>query len=435
MADRSSATLQVYMNGRLVGRLHNSSQKVVSFVYDESWLQFKYRRPISLSMPLGHRVYSGQVVENYFDNLLPDSQPIRSRLQAQTGAESAHCFDLLAHIGRDCIGALQLLPEGETVDVKTVSATPVSEEDIEAVLDNLDSIPLGIAPDVDFRLSIAGAQEKTAFLFHKGSWCRPQCATPTSHLFKIPIGELGQSGIDLSDSVENEWLCQMILRAFDLPIANCEIRQFGRCKALVVDRFDRMWSEDGSWLIRLSQEDMCQALGSSGTIKYESEGGPGMQAIMDILLGSVESYHDRTIFMKSQLLFWMLAAIDGHAKNFSILHLPGGRYKLAPLYDVISAYPIISSGQFAAQRVRMAMAVQGKNRHYRWDTISRRHWHHNARKCRFSKDEMEKLINKCCSRVEEVIEQVSDCLPQSFPEAVESSIFMGLRAARDRLMR
>ena len=104
--------LQVLMNGHLVGRLSNSARGVLSFDYDQSWLDFERRRSISLSMPLTNRGYSGLIVENYFDNLLPDSQPIRNRLQARVGAESGRCFDLLARIGRDCIGALQLLPEG-----------------------------------------------------------------------------------------------------------------------------------------------------------------------------------------------------------------------------------------------------------------------------------------------------------------------------------
>ncbi|MGW8157696.1 MAG: HipA N-terminal domain-containing protein [Desulfoprunum sp.] len=101
------SVLRVLMNGRLVGWLRNSAQGVLGFQYDRSWLDFTGRRAISLSMPLAGRTYSGLVVENYFDNLLPDSQPIRNRLQARVGADSGRCFDLLARIGRDCVGALQ----------------------------------------------------------------------------------------------------------------------------------------------------------------------------------------------------------------------------------------------------------------------------------------------------------------------------------------
>ena len=384
-------------------------------------------------MPLAGRAYSGLIVENYFDNLLPDSLPLRNRLQARVGADSGRCFDLLARIGRDCVGAMQLLPEGEQVEIRSVRAQPLTEEEIAAILRNYQAMPLGIDLEADFRISLAGAQEKTALLYHEGRWCRPAGATPTSHLFKLPIGALGRSGIDLSESIENEWLCQRILQAYGMPVAHAEMLVFGGLKVLVVQRFDRRWTEDGSWLQRLPQEDMCQATGTSGHLKYESDGGPGMQRIMDILLGSLHSRDDRSTFMKAQLLFWMLAAIDGHAKNFSIFHLAGGLYHLTPLYDVISVYPLVAAGQIDRQRVSMAMAVHGKNRHYRWDMISRRHWLENARTCRFPAEEMDLIMHECCDRLEGVIEQVGGNLPRGFSERISSSIFAGMRGARDRL--
>ena len=427
------AVLQVLMNGRLVGRLRNSAHGVLSFQYDHAWLDFAGRRAISLSMPLAGRAYSGRIVENYFDNLLPDSQPLRNRLQARVGADSGRCFDLLARIGRDCVGALQLLPEGEQVDIRSVQAQPLAEEEIAAILRNYQTMPLGIDLEADFRISLAGAQEKTALLYHEGRWCRPAGATPTSHLFKLPIGKLGRSGIDLSESIENEWLCQRILQAFDMPVAPAEMMVFGGRNVLVVQRFDRRWAEDGSWLMRLPQEDLCQATGTYGQMKYESDGGPGMQKIMDVLLGSLRSREDRATFMKAQLLFWMLAAIDGHAKNFSIFLLAGGLYHLTPLYDVISAHPLVAARQIDRQRVSMAMAVHGKNRHYRWVMISRRHWLENARKCRFSAEEMDLILNECCDRLDEVIDQVCWDLPLRFPEGISASIFAGMRGARDRL--
>lgn len=433
MLSRRTSVLQVLMNGRLVGWLHSSARGVLSFAYDQSWLNFDGRRPISLSLPLAGREYVGLTVENYFDNLLPDSLSIRSRLQARVGAESGRCFDLLARIGRDCIGALQLLPEGESVNIRAVLAQPLTEEEIAAILENYQSMPLGINLEADFRISLTGAQEKTALLYHNGCWCRPAGATPTSHLFKLPIGELGRSGIDLSASIENEWLCRQMLAAFDLKVAPAEMKSFADRKVLVVERFDRRWSVDGSWLMRLPQEDMCQATATSGNLKYETDGGPGMQKIMDILLGSLRSQEDRRTFMKAQLLFWMLAAIDGHAKNFSIFHLAGGLYQLTPLYDVISVYPLVAARQIDRQPVAMAMAVSGKNRHYRWDMISRRHWLENARKCRFAPEEMGLIIAECCDRLAGAIDNVNQLLPPGFPEEIAASIFSGLQAARERL--
>ena len=423
------------MNGLPVGRLASSAKGEVGFTYNDSWLSDENRRAISLSIPLSTRNYSGLVVESFFDNLLPDRQTIRNRLQARTGADSARPFDLLSQIGRDCVGALQLLPEGEEPKVMTTTCVPLTDQEIADILSDCEAIPLGVNPESDFRLSVAGVQEKTAFLLKDGRWCRPSGATPTSHIFKLPIGRLGQNDIDLSDSVENEWLCRQLLDGFGLPIAETEILRFGSRKALAVERFDRRWSADGSWLMRLPQEDMCQATGTPGSLKYEVDGGPGMKRILEILLGSEQSYRDRELFMTAQLLFWMLGVIDGHAKNFSIFHLRGGLFRMTPLYDVISIYPVISASRLPVQRVSMAMAVIGKNRHYRWNQIVRRHWLETASKCQFPPDEMDTIIDRCCDTVKYSIEKTKAVIPKGFPSFTAEAIFSGILSAKDSLVR
>ena len=425
--------LQVLMNGSPVGWLSRRSNGIVSLNYDTAWLANANTRPLSLSLPLTTQVYSGDRVENFFDNLLPDNISLRNRLQVRTGAASTRAFDLLYHIGRDCVGALQLVPEGESIDVKKITASKVDDEQIETILQSHNAMPLGVDLDSDFRLSVAGTQEKTAFLKIRDTWYRPFGATPTSHIFKLPMGGFGQSELDLSESVENEWLCQQLLIAFGVPVACTQMALFGNQKILVVERFDRRWAADGSWLMRLPQEDMCQATGTPGALKYETDGGPGMRAVMDLLLGSDRAHADRKMFMTTQLLFGMLGAIDGHAKNFSIFLRPGGRFHLTPLYDVISIYPLVASHQIALPKVKMAMAVLGKNRHYHWKTITRRHWLDTARKCRYAEQEMAGIIGKCCDLVTGCIEKVTATLPSDFPGHVAESLFSGVRQARNRL--
>ena len=184
---------------------------------------------------------------------------------------------------------------------------------------------------------VAGAQEKTALLRHEGQWLLPHGSTPTTHIFKLPLGLVGHMQADMRTSVENEWMCSKIMEAYEIPIARCEIESFEDQKALVVERFDRTPSSDGSWIIRLPQEDMCQATGTSPLHKYQSDGGPGITQIMELLLGSDDAEQDRNNFFKTQIIFWVLAATDGHGKNFSIAHLPGGSYRATPIYDVLSA--------------------------------------------------------------------------------------------------
>lgn len=433
---RITADLHLFMNGQRVGCLTRTAVGQLRFEYHGEWLQSEMRRPLSLSMPLSQRVYIGDVVENFFENLLPDSQPIRSRIQTRFSAKSNRCFDLLWHVGRDCVGALQLLPEdAASIDVRHIDAVELTESQIADILRNYDTMPLGMKGDDDFRISIAGAQEKTALLRLNDRWCRPLGVTPTSHIFKLPIGKIAHSGMDLTDSVENEWLCHLILKAYGIPVADAEIAVFEDVKVLVVKRFDRRWADDRSWLIRLPQEDMCQALNIPPALKYESDGGPGMERIMTLLLGSANALADRHLFLKTQVLFWLLGAIDGHAKNFSIVLLPGGSYQLAPIYDVMSAYPLLAKRQVEPQKMKMAMAVRGKSSHYHWDKILYRHWLSTAQACRFPVDEMETIIRELLEDMDRVIEQVTTELPENFPVDVAQSIFDGMKSARDCLLR
>jgi serine/threonine-protein kinase HipA len=422
---RQSKALVVAMNGDVAGTLTRASHGELQFQYATEWLATASAPPISLSLPLSPDPYSGDLVWNFFDNLLPDNADVRGRMQRSLGAESTRPFDLLAAAGRDCVGALQLCERDDLSDVRRIDAMPVSDVWIAERLRTYSSHPLGMAADEDFRISIAGAQEKTALLRLDGAWHVPNGATPTSHIFKLPIGP-APSGIDLSDSVENEWLCLKVASAFGLPVPDAEIARFGDVRVLVVERFDRRWASDRSWLIRLPQEDACQSLGLPSRLKYESEGGPGIAAILQLLLQSSDPAHDRRTFFRALVVYWLLAAIDGHAKNFSVFLHAGGRCRMTPLYDILSAHPIVSRRHLAKQRLKMAMAVEGKNRHYRWQEIRGSHWISTARKSRFAESEALSVLEECAAKVPEVIAQVSAALPRGFPDNVATPIFDGL---------
>lgn len=430
---RKSGALGLWMNGQRVGAWIVTAQGEHQLHYDETWLASPLGRPISLSMPLrpASAPYKGEVVRNYFENLLPDNDNIRQRLAKRfsTGSEA---FRLLAEIGRDCVGALQIMPDGEfTPATAAIQYEPLSTDQVAEHLAGTLTAPAFAQADDSFRISIAGAQEKTALLWHQGHWCRPLGATPTTHIFKLPMGQM-PGGIDLSTSVENEWLCHRLLQAFDIPVANAEIVQFGAMKALCVERFDRRWVTD-DLLLRLPQEDFAQVFGVAPDIKYESQGGPGIRAILDQLNGSSLAQIDRRDFFRTQVLFWMLAAIDGHAKNFSVFIEPKGFYRLTPRYDVLSAHPVMGhgAGQLSSHKVKMAMAVDGKNRHYKWSEIRRGHFEQTAQGCRLP--DAPALIDALLARTPRAIAEVADDLPASFPEDLASAIFGGLKQAADTL--
>ena len=318
--------------------------------------------------------------------------------------------------------------------MRKIAATPLTAKAVESLLADTVSPPIGRADESeDFRISLAGAQEKTALLREGRQWMRPQGSTPSTHILKLPIGT-GGGGIDLSTSVENEWLCAQLLRAFGVPVAGCWMERFGAQKVLVVERFDRRRSSDGAWIVRLPQEDFCQATGVPGERKYEADGGPGIRRIMQVLLGSSQAHEDRLDFFRTQILFWMLCAIDGHAKNFSLRLEAGGGYRLTPRYDVLSAHPVLGAarGRLSPKKVKLAMAMEGASRHYLWYEILPRHLEETARRCGIA-DAYAPMRAQLVESTAAVIDQVAASLPPNFPESIAAPVFDGLRRAQKAL--
>jgi serine/threonine-protein kinase HipA len=144
-----------------------------------------------------------------------------------------------------------------------------------------------------------------------------------------------------------------------------------------VERFDRVYGRDGR-LLRVPQEDMCQALGYPPTRKYQSEGGPGPPEILPLLAGSDRPTEDQVRFLKALVAFWLLGATDGHAKNFSLRLEPGGGFAMTPLYDIISAQPSVDRGQVRRRSFKLAMAV-GASRRYAVTSVAPRHFVETAK--------------------------------------------------------
>lgn len=193
---------------------------------------------------------------------------------------------------------------------------------------------------------------------------------------------------------------------------------------------DRQWSRDGSWLIRLPQEDLCQALAVPSALKHESEGGPGIEAAMRLLLRAEQPLADRSTFMRANVVAWLMAGIDAHAKNYSVFLLPRGGLRLTPLYDVLSAYPVLARKQLPRTKIALAMGVTGKNKHYRWAEVRRRHWLSTADACGFPEREMEEILVDLAARIDPAIGDVETMLPRGFPASVSDPIFEGIRAMR-----
>lgn len=430
---RKTGRLNVFLNSRLVGRMNRETSGAIDFRYDPDWLAWEYTLPVSLSLPLREDRYIGAPVSAVFDNLLPDNAAIRKKIAERIGTDGVDPFSLLSALGRDCVGALQFLPdEIDPGPAGLIKGHPVKDAEISDLIANLARNPLGLDRDEDFRISLAGAQEKTALLRYKKRWQKPAGTTATTHIFKPQIGKL-PDGIDLSNSVENEYLCLTLTKAFGLPSANVEMATFGKKRVLVVERFDRAFTSDGR-LLRVPQEDCCQALSVPWTKKYENEGGPGIQQILRLLAGSDDADRDRRCFLKAIVVFWLLAAIDGHAKNFSVQLSSGGGYKLAPLYDVVSAQPSLDAGQIRRNKMKMAMAV-GDKRHYAVETITGRHFIQSAIKAGLGKAAALEVIQDVLDTAPKALQRVMSNLPKHFPPDIAESIGDGVAMRLDHLER
>ena len=418
----------MYVGSSKVGMYSREPTGATSFRYDPDWLSSDKAFSISVSMPLTDRTWSGEGVTSYFDGLLPDDRTVREKIAVRERADSAGIFDLLAVLGRDCVGALRFVPEGlDPGDPANMEYRPVSDDEIAARIAALETTPLGVGVDEDdFRISIAGVQEKTAFLQVDNQWQLPLGPTPTSHIFK-PAMKKGPTGADFSDTPWNEWLCLELCRALGLESAKAEVLMFDDKPVIAIERFDRVWQE--GVLYRLPQEDMCQALGVPPARKYQSDGGPGIVDVLEFLNGAIVPYEERMAFMKAQVVFWLLAAIDGHAKNFSISLSPGG-YRLTPLYDVISASPW---PEFPDQKIKLAMALGNKN-HYRLNQIQVRHFYQTGQRAGLRGQDMEDIFSSLIARMDDAIEATAALAGDAGVPASTTDLILAGASKRARII-
>lgn len=363
MSDRE---LVVLLGGAEAGRVHSDRNGRLRFEYVDAWRRRDDSPWLSLSMPLGAAVHGHDAIHAYLWGLLPDSGHVLTRWGQRFQVSGRNAFGLLAHVGEDCAGAVQFVrPERQ----ETLTAGGprrvewLSNSDVAARLRNLreDQAAWRGASDTG-QFSLAGAQPKTAFFVENDRFGVPEGRTPTTHILKPPLR-------DRPGHVENEHLCLALAREVGLAAATSEVRRFDDEVAIVVTRYDRVRHGARGPVLRLHQEDMCQALAVLPASKYQSEGGPTPGRIAELLREHSERPdEDVPAFFDALAFNWLTAGTDGHAKNYSLLHAAGGRVRLAPLYDLASAllYPSLDP-----QRLRLAMKVGSK---YRIRDIVGRDW-------------------------------------------------------------
>ena len=378
-----SSELYVYLDGERVGTLTQTTHGNTTFAYDERYRVDIQSTPLSLSMPLSRREHPSRVVTAFLQGLLTDSPTKLAELAATYQTSIRNAFSLLAHVGRDAAGAVQILAPDET---STDSATRqgdiarLSDADFGSLIDDIvqHSDTWGQRGD-DTRWSLPGAQPKVAlFRFADGGWGVPNDSTPTTHILKPAIAPYSNHDV-------NEYVTMRAARMLGLNVADHELTTTEQGDRVFVSRrYDRR-QFGGRWA-RLHQEDLCQALSIPPDLKYQQDGGPGVGTIAQ-LLGRLPNLSDREASQKrffDSLVFNVSAACtDAHAKNFSIL-LRADRAVLAPLYDLGTHAPYPVTGP-----LRSAMKVCDE---YRTDAIGLREYLAVATKLQISADDAEERV-------------------------------------------
>ncbi len=366
--------LIAFLNGSEAGRVHNDRGRL-TFVYNDEWRNAAEAYPLSLSMPLAAKEHARAAIEAYLWGLLPDNERVLDRWAAKFRVSARNAFALLSHVGEDCAGAVQFVTPDRLAAIGSSKEDRVEwldEADIANRLQALraDHAAWRLAQDTG-QFSLAGAQPKTALLLQNARWGVPSGRLPTTHILKPPTGHF-------DGHAENEHICLMLARFLGLPAAQSQVMRFGDEIAIVIERYDRL--QIGNAIVRVHQEDICQALGIMPTKKYQNEGGPSPTTVVDLLRTySSDRAADVDTFIAALGFNWLIAGTEAHAKNFSLL-VGTRRVRLAPLYDVASILPY---DEFGLRKAKLAMKIGGE---YKFTQIGLRQWQKFARKARVNPD-------------------------------------------------
>ncbi len=293
-------------------------------------------------MPVTREPYTGDVVKHFFSNLIPERDDFIEFIQRKYSIRKKDTFSILSKIGKDCIGAIQISDnKNQLIEKPYIKANVLSIHQVSQLIKATRTSTLNSIEQYEpFKFSLTGVQNKLALLFDEESWKNPIGTTPSTHILKLPIE--ASENFNIFNSVENEWYCNLLYKAMGMPTPNCEILTFEDQKVLSVERFDRKRDKKNNIIFRLPQEDFCQVLNVPYFSKYQSDGGPGIFDIIQILNDSSDN-NDALLFYKSQVINWLISATDGHAKNYSISIGRNNSFKLTPFYDVMSFAPYIGN--------------------------------------------------------------------------------------------
>lgn len=360
--------LLVLMNGRRCGVVEQANNRL-TFTYDPAWPSDPLAVPLSLSMPLTQERHEHDVISAFMWGLLPDNEITLYAWGKMHHVSARNCFALLGAVGIECPGAVQFVPPDRIDELSGGGEIEwLSAADFEKLIVELAANPgRGRREGTGGQFSLAGAQNKTALCRDKDRWGIPKGRQPTTHILKPLAGQ--HEGM-----VENEHFCLRLAQRLGFTVAESEVLDVGDMPVICSTRYDRQPNRAGQ-IVRLHQEDMCQALAVDPRRKYENEGGPTAVRIAQLLREkSSDAATDIDRFIRALAYNFVIGGTDAHAKNYALLLLRG-QVRLAPLYDIASYLPY--SGK--ERGVKLAMKIGGK---YELDGIHPVHWQQLAREAK-----------------------------------------------------
>ena len=395
-----SRMLDVYLQDKLAGSLEQTDGGDLAFTYDADYLDAAHYG-ISLSLPLQSDAFKGSQVKAFFSGLLPD-ESVRARLAKYLGLSEKNSFALLEAVGGDCAGALVLLPHGDKLPEFSDDVEVLDDDRLREVLDLIKRRPM-LAGDDGCRFCLAGAQDKLAVGFEDGRVLLIKGGAPTTHILKPMIERV-------EDSAHNELFCMNLAKKVGIDVPEASLHFVGDTPYYLVERYDRHIGEDGA-IMRIHQEDFCQALGIAPEIKYEGEGGPSIAACQDVVAkDAARPAADQIKLLNIVIFNYVVGNADAHGKNFSLLY-KGNKPELAPAYDLLSTaiYPDVPKN--------MAMKIGDK---YKPEDVYQRHFHRLVVDTKAAQSAMSRQIKAMTEKIMEAAPSLKESLTAN---GLASSVF------------
>jgi len=394
-------------------------QRVATIVRRGDNLQFRYLHdyvdntrpvPISVQLPVVAGVAPSETIRRFLENLLPDRPDVRTRWAREAKLTSDSAFDLLSVYGADVAGALEFYPAGTTPRTEAALAR-VDDETVAARIRQIradDSNWLD-QRHVDERFSLGGAQGKFALARHNSQWFEPTGQHPSTHIFKPGVHTLDGSDV-------TEHITMRVARRLGLIVADTKIGVFNGEHVLIVERFDRVPANDR--FLRLHQEDLAQATGTSYLNKYERDAGPGYKEIFEIFdrdLAHAEARQAKQRFAECLVFSWIVGHNDGHSKNYSLVHVVDRTF-LSPFYDLNTALPfelpnVVRAKDYRAYNgIKLAFSVNGATTIGEFDSTSIRVLEHDAE---LQEGQLTDFAFTVATNLQATLRDVIDSLPES----------------------